>query len=82
MDAGLHALLRRYLPGRLPGNELFVSRSNTVNSAFLEIFALYRLLALKGSLLPALDIAYAGEAENAMAVVPPYWTARSLRVLL
>lgn len=37
-------------------NELFVSRSNTVNSEFLEMFAVYRLLALKGKLLPVLGV--------------------------
>ena len=31
-------------------NELFVSRSNTVNSEFLEMLAVYRLVALKGAL--------------------------------
>ena len=37
-------------------NELFVSRSNTVNSEFLEMFAVFRLLALKGRLLPVLEV--------------------------
>jgi len=46
-------------------NELFVSRSNVVNSEFLEMLAVYRLLALKGSLLPALNIAYPNESEVA-----------------
>lgn len=46
-------------------NELFVSRSNTVNSEFLEMFAVYRLLALKGELLPSLGIDYAREADPA-----------------
>ncbi len=46
-------------------NELFVSRSNTVNSAFLEMFAVYRLLALKGALMPALGINYPREHEIA-----------------
>lgn len=43
-------------------NELFVSRSNTVNSEFLEIFAVYRLLALKGQLLPTLGVSYPRES--------------------
>jgi len=46
-------------------NELFVSRSNTVNSEFLEMLAVYRLLALKGSLLPTLDVAYPRESDVA-----------------
>lgn len=37
-------------------NELFVSRSNTVNSEFLEMFAVYRILALKGKLLGVLGV--------------------------
>lgn len=44
-------------------NELFVSRSNTVNAEFLEMFAVYRLLALKGDLLPSLEIDYPRESE-------------------
>ncbi len=43
-------------------NELFVSRSNTINSEFLEIFAVYRLLALKGNLLPTLGVEYPRES--------------------
>lgn len=43
-------------------NELFVSRSNTINAEFLEIFAVYRLLALKGQLLSTLGVAYPQEA--------------------
>jgi adhesin transport system outer membrane protein len=39
-------------------NELFVTRSNTVNAEFLEMFAVYRLMALKGSLLPSLGVEY------------------------
>lgn len=38
-------------------NELFVSRSDTINAEFLEIFAVYRLLALKGQLLSTLGVA-------------------------
>ena len=43
-------------------NELFVSRSNTINSEFLEMFAVYRILALKGSLLPTLGLEYPRES--------------------
>ncbi len=43
-------------------NELFVSRSNTINAEFLEMFAVYRLLALKGSLLPTLGVPYPRES--------------------
>ena len=43
-------------------NELFVSRSNTVNAEFLEMFAVYRLLALKGELLPVLGVEYSAES--------------------
>lgn len=43
-------------------NELFVSRSNTINSQYLEIFAVYRLLALKGALLPTLGVEYPRES--------------------
>ncbi len=46
-------------------NELFVSRSNTVNSEFLEMFAVYRLLALKGKLLPVLGVDYPRESTLA-----------------
>ncbi len=42
-------------------NELFVSQSSTVNAQYLEMFAAYRLLALKGALLPALEVAYTDE---------------------
>ncbi len=43
-------------------NELFVSRSNTVNAEFLEIFAVYRLVALKGELLSTLGVEYPRES--------------------
>ena len=46
-------------------NELFVSRSNTVNNEFLEMFAIYRLLALKGTLLPSMDVPYPRESTLA-----------------
>lgn len=44
-------------------NELFVSRSNTVNAEFLEMFAVYRLLALKGELLSTLGVDYPRESD-------------------
>jgi len=44
-------------------NELFVSRSNTINSEFLEMFAVYRLLALKGELLPTNGVEYPREVS-------------------
>lgn len=44
-------------------NELFVSRSNTVNAEFLETFAVYRLVALKGELLTTLGVAYPRESD-------------------
>jgi len=43
-------------------NELFVSRSNTINAEFLEIFSVFRLLALKGALLPTLGVDYPRES--------------------
>lgn len=43
-------------------NELFVSRSNTVNSEFLEMLAVYRLLSLKGQLLPTMNVEYPRES--------------------
>lgn len=46
-------------------NELFVSRSNTVNSEFLEMLAIYRLLGLKGQLLPSLELNYPRESTIA-----------------
>lgn len=45
-------------------NELFVSRSNTINAEFLEIFSVFRILALKGQLLPTLGVAYPQESEK------------------
>lgn len=50
-------------------NELFVSRSNTINSEFLEMFSVFRLLGLKGSLLPTLGITYPREAATIEAPV-------------
>lgn len=46
-------------------NELFVSRTNAVNAEFLEMFAVYRLLALKGELLKTLQVDYPREADPA-----------------
>ncbi|MEM8832993.1 MAG: TolC family outer membrane protein [Pseudomonadota bacterium] len=43
-------------------NELFVSRTNTINAEFLEMFSVFRLLALKGDLLPTLNVAYPNES--------------------
>jgi adhesin transport system outer membrane protein len=43
-------------------NELFVSRSNTVNNEVLKTFAIYRLIALEGDLMSTLDISYPEEA--------------------
>lgn len=37
-------------------NELFVSRSSAINAQYVEMFAVYRLLALKGSLLSTMGI--------------------------
>lgn len=39
-------------------NEYFVSRSNAINAQYVELFAGYRLLAIKGKLLPVLGVAY------------------------
>lgn len=44
-------------------NELFVSRSNAVNAQYLEILAVYRILALQGKLLPTLGVASPREAS-------------------
>lgn len=46
-------------------NEWFVSRSNAINNGYLEMFAVYRLLALRGELLPTLGVSYPGEANPA-----------------
>ncbi len=43
-------------------NELFVSRSNMVNAEFVEMLAVYRLLALRGSLFPTLGVGYPPES--------------------
>lgn len=46
-------------------NELFVSRSNTINAEYLEMLAVYRLLALKGRLLPTMGLEYPDESKVA-----------------
>jgi len=46
-------------------NEWFVSRSNAINSEFLEMFAVYRLLALKGELMKSLALDYPRESDPA-----------------
>jgi adhesin transport system outer membrane protein len=46
-------------------NEYFVSRSSAVNAEFLEMLAVYRLLALKGDLLKTLGLDYPREANPA-----------------
>lgn len=43
-------------------NELFVSRSSAINAEFLEMLAVYRLVSLKGLLLPTLEVAYPRES--------------------
>ncbi len=52
-------------------NELFVSRSNTINAEFLEIFSVFRLLALKGQLLPTLGVVPPRESELIEVSNPP-----------
>ncbi len=52
-------------------NELFVSRTNTINAEFLEMFSVFRLLALKGQLLPTLGVAYPRESEKIEVAVQP-----------
>lgn len=44
-------------------NELFVSRSNAINAQYLEILAVYRVLALQGRLLGALGVPAPREAS-------------------
>ncbi len=46
-------------------NEWFVSRSNAINNDYLEMFAVYRLLALRGTLLPAMGVPYPKEVNPA-----------------
>ena len=47
-------------------NELFVSRSNAVNAEYLEMLAVYRVLALQGRLLPTLDVTLPAETTAQM----------------
>jgi outer membrane protein, adhesin transport system len=44
-------------------NEWFVSRSNAINNDYLTMFANYRLLALRGALVPTLGVAYPKEVN-------------------
>ena len=44
-------------------NEYFVSKSNTVNAEYVEMFAVFRLLALKAELLSVLEVNYPREAD-------------------
>ncbi len=60
-------------------NELFVSRSNTVNAEFLEMFAVYRLMALKGRLLPTLGVEYPRESVIASDGTWSYKEAQKAR---
>lgn len=48
-------------------NELFTSRSNAVNSEYLEMLAVYRLLALQGRLLSSMGMQRPDEASLADA---------------
>jgi outer membrane protein, adhesin transport system len=45
-------------------NELFLGRSNLVTANFTELFAVYRVLAVIGTLLNTLDIERPREAIN------------------
>ena len=45
-------------------NELFVSRTNTINAEFLEMFSIFRVLALKGQLFPTLGLTYPREVST------------------
>lgn len=47
-------------------NELFVSRSNTVNARFVEVVAVYRLLAIRGELLNVLSVPLPRESVPAI----------------
>lgn len=46
-------------------NEEYVSRSNMINAEYVEIFAVYRLLALRGDLLKTLGVDLPREADSA-----------------
>lgn len=52
-------------------NELFVSRTNTINAEFLEMFSVFRLLAVKGQLLPTLGVAYPRESNEIAVDIQP-----------
>ena len=45
-------------------NELFVSRSNSVNAEYLEMLAVYRLLSLQGKLLPTMGVSVPTESTQ------------------
>lgn len=55
-------------------NELFVSRTDTINAEFLEMFSVFNLLGLKGQLFPTMGITY--PRESALIDVPKYVTDR------
>tara|TARA_R110002124_G_scaffold287216_1_gene471538 strand:+ start:225553 stop:226902 length:1350 start_codon:yes stop_codon:yes gene_type:complete len=44
-------------------NELIVSRSNTINNEYLEMFAIYRLIAVRGDLMSTIGAVSPAEAE-------------------
>ena len=44
-------------------NELFVSRSNRINAMYSEMFAVFRLLALKGGMLKSLGVPMPAETK-------------------
>lgn len=46
-------------------NELFVSRSNRVNAMYSEMFAVFRVLALKGAMLKSLGVQMPAETKLA-----------------
>lgn len=52
-------------------NELFVSRTNTINAEFLEMFSVFRLLAVKGNLLPTMGVAYPRESDQIAVDIKP-----------
>ncbi len=47
-------------------NELFVSRTNLVNAEFIEMLSVFRLLGLKGALIPTLGLEYPQESAQEM----------------
>jgi len=44
-------------------NELFVSRTNAVNARYVNTFAVYRLIALKGELMKTIGVEYPRESD-------------------